>query len=123
MALMKKWYFLVPVLVFIAGVVFLQTRSRGALPPVQPTPTPLQNSNIDKVEYTCESGKTAFDSLNEKNQVKSTDSSLGKLVTAINGKEQGNGKYWLYSVDDKEATVGATAYNCQGGEKITWELK
>lgn len=93
---------------------------------VSPT-TDLQYSPSPSVQqvfrYECQSGKTAFDVLDEKFKVEFTESSFGKLVTSIDGKSQGDGKYWLYSINDKEATMGATAYTCNGSEEIKWELK
>lgn len=73
--------------------------------------------------YTCEGGKSAFDVLDDKAEIEFNESSFGRLVTAINNQKQGDNKYWLYSVDGKEATVGASMYICQGGEEIKWELK
>lgn len=73
--------------------------------------------------YECEAGKSAFEVLEEKAEVEFSESSFGKLVTSIDGKPQGDGKYWLYSVNDKEATVGASVYICNEGEEIKWELK
>jgi hypothetical protein len=85
------------------------------------TPSPKV---LATVTYSCQKAKTAFDLLAiNKHKVEFKQESFGKLVTSIDGKSQEDGKYWLYSIDDKEATVGADAYTCQGQEKITWELK
>lgn len=74
--------------------------------------------------YDCEQNKNVFDLLLQKaTSVKYESTSFGKMVTAINNSSQGNGKYWLYSIDNKEAAVGAESYKCQGKEKIKWELK
>lgn len=93
---------------------------------VQPT-TDMQYSPSPSIKevfsYECEANKTAFDVLDEKFEVEFSESSFGKLVTVIDGKSQGDGKYWLYSIDGKEATMGATAYICNGKEEIKWELK
>jgi len=90
---------------------------------VSPTPTIISES-INKIDYPCLKGKTAFDSLTENgNKMEFQQSSLGKMITSINGIPQGDGKYWQYSIDNKYAEVGADAYQCQGGEIITWELK
>lgn len=83
----------------------------------------LPNSNIQKVEYDCELGLSAFEILDQKYNIEAGDSNLGKFVTSIEGAKQGDGKYWLYSVDGKEATISASTYTCQGNEKIVWELK
>ncbi len=82
----------------------------------------VASSEQTSFSYNCEQGKSVFGVLDEKAEVEYSESSFGKLVTAINNTKQGNNKYWLYSVDDKEATVGATEYICQGDEAIKWEL-
>ncbi|MBI2011335.1 DUF4430 domain-containing protein [Candidatus Daviesbacteria bacterium] len=89
--------------------------------PVSVTPSAV---NKDLITYDCELGESAYDILSRKTKVKSEEHpSLGKLITAINGKEQGGGKYWTYLVDGKVGTVSASKYVCQGEEKITWELQ
>ncbi len=93
---------------------------------VQPEPTVEMTEKQDNsvVQYRCQPDKTAFELLTENNhQVDFDESSFGKLITSIDGRAQSDGKYWLYSVDDKEATVGAEAYHCQSTEQIKWELK
>jgi hypothetical protein len=91
---------------------------------VQPVANIQSSSSMKQAfRYECEKGKSAFDVLDEKANVQFSESSFGKLVTSIDGKAQGDGKYWLYSINDKEATVGATAYICNGNEAIKWELK
>ncbi|MBI3485435.1 DUF4430 domain-containing protein [Candidatus Daviesbacteria bacterium] len=94
------------------------------------SPQPISNSAQPKktdlssqVSYNCQAGKTAFEVLQDKNQVQFQGSSFGRMITAINGKNQGQGKYWLYFIDGKEASVSADAYLCQGNEQIKWELK
>ena len=90
---------------------------------ISPTPT-IVSESTNKISYTCLKGKTAFESLTESgNKIEFQPSSLGKMITSINGVPQGDGKYWQYSIDNKYAEVGADAYQCQGGEIITWELK
>lgn len=93
------------------------------------SPQPIVNSNQPKtaltsqISYNCQPGKTAFEVLQDKNQVQFQGSSFGRMITAINGKNQGQGKYWLYFIDGREASVSADAYLCQGSEQIQWELK
>jgi len=46
------------------------------------------------------------------------------MITQIgNLANQGNGKNWLYSVNDKTAEVGAGAYELADGDRILWEFK
>lgn len=48
---------------------------------------------------------------------------LGIFVNEINGFKDGDGKYWIYSVNGKEATIGISKYVLQDGDIINWELK
>ena len=122
---MKTKYLLISVLILTAilavfYIIFSRMQTEVQPSSNQYSPSPIV---LEKVSYQCEAGKSAFDVLDEKNEVEYSESSFGKLVTAINGKSQGEGKYWLYSIDEKEATVGANAYICIGKEEIKWELK
>ncbi len=119
---------LIVVLLLVAGFVFIKFLELGSTAPsskLQIFQTPSLSSTTKKeVSYNCQPGKTAFETLQENhNQVNYQGSSFGRMITGINGVSQGNGKYWLYSVDGKDATVSADAYICQGNEKIKWELK
>jgi hypothetical protein len=78
----------------------------------------------NSISYPCIAGLTAFAAMTKQGfEVDYTESSFGKLVNSINGVEPAGGKYWLYSIDGQEATVGADAYECEGDELIEWELK
>ncbi|MFA6251329.1 MAG: DUF4430 domain-containing protein [Candidatus Paceibacterota bacterium] len=48
---------------------------------------------------------------------------LGIFINEINGLKEGNGKYWLYYVNGKEASVGVSKYELESGDIINWELK
>ena len=76
-----------------------------------------------RVSYRCQTGATALEMLLTNYAAKLEETSLGTLVIDIDGVSQKDGKYWLYFVDDKEATIGAQAYICQDKEQIIWELK
>lgn len=77
-----------------------------------------------KISYQCEEGKTALDRLQSTaSDVKIRQFSFGSQVIAVNKVEQGRGKFWLYTVDGKDATVAADLYTCQDDEKIKWELR
>ena len=46
------------------------------------------------------------------------------LITAIGGLEnEGRGRNWLFSVNGKEADVGAGSYELQAGDSVLWEFK
>ncbi len=48
---------------------------------------------------------------------------LGIFIDEINGVKGGNGKYWIYFVNGKEASVGVSKYILDEGDIINWELK
>jgi hypothetical protein len=123
---MKSKYLFISVvvliLILVGGYTFRKVTSTEVISTKSVVPEqPSVEKNL--FNYKCEVGKSAFDVLNQKAKVEFSESSFGKLVTSIDGKSQGGGKYWLYSVDEKEATVGATAYICTGKEEIKWELR
>jgi|GEM_PF-943253 len=50
--------------------------------------------------------------------------SFGKLVEGIDGVTNGtDNKYWLYSVNNQEASVGAAEYILQPNDQMLWEFK
>jgi hypothetical protein len=123
---MKTRYLLLSVvilMVILAGWYIVKEKSTEEISNKDVVPSVLTVAPEGNFSYECQAGKSAFDVLDEKAEVEYDESSFGKLVTSIGGKSQGDGKYWLYSIEDKEATVGATAYICQGSEEIKWELK
>lgn len=107
------------ILLLIGAGVYLNQNNLG-----NPTDD-LQIDNLDTLfSYGCQKGKTALEMLYQRTDfVETEDSTLGKFVTSIGNTPQGNGKYWLYSIDGKEATISASSYICQNQEKIRWELK
>lgn len=46
--------------------------------------------------------------------------SLGNFVTEINGQYGTPGKYWIYYVNDKKASVGVSNYILKEGDIIKW---
>lgn len=48
---------------------------------------------------------------------------LGFLVTEIGSLRSGGGKYLLYYINGKEATVGVSAYALKDGDIIEWKLE
>lgn len=49
--------------------------------------------------------------------------SLGFLVNDIGNMKQENGKYLIYYINNKEASVGVSSYIPNDGDIIRWELK
>lgn len=49
--------------------------------------------------------------------------SLGIFINEINGVKGEKSKYWIYSVNGQEASVGVSKYVLKGGDVIKWELK
>lgn len=47
--------------------------------------------------------------------------SLGILIEEINGVKSGNGKYLIYYVNGKEASVGVSNYILKEGDSILWK--
>ncbi len=50
-------------------------------------------------------------------------SDLGIFIDEINGIKGVSGKYWVYSVNGKEASVSVSKYILKGGDNILWEQK
>ena len=46
---------------------------------------------------------------------------LGYFVEEINGVGGGQGKYWIYYVNGKEASVGIKDYVVKEGDIISWK--
>jgi hypothetical protein len=52
-----------------------------------------------------------------------TYSGLGFLVTSIGELQEGSGKYLIYYINGKEASVGVSSYVPKNGDVILWKLK
>ncbi|HAE36971.1 MAG: hypothetical protein UR85_C0009G0021 [Candidatus Nomurabacteria bacterium GW2011_GWF2_35_66] len=48
-------------------------------------------------------------------------SGLGSFITEINGVKGTPGKYWMYYVNDKLASVGVSQYILKDGDIINWK--
>jgi len=48
------------------------------------------------------------------------NASLGNFITEINGEYGTPGKYWIYYVNDKKASVGVSNYILKEGDIIKW---
>ncbi len=121
--------FIIITFIVLAGFLFLkqskvpQSQTETQLSSMSPVATASAVVNAS-INYLCSAGETVFEGLQSNaSDVQFKQYSFGKLVTSINGQEQGDNKYWLYKVDQKEASSSADTYRCKGGEQIFWELK
>lgn len=129
----KKAPFIFFLIIIFAGVLLFLNLSNSFLQNnfLQKNPLPDNAEEGQKLaedqiimEYDCEPGVSAYEVLEEKaSNIEFEGSSFGRMVTGINGINQGNGKYWLYLVNGKDATVSADSYICAEEEKIKWELR
>lgn len=86
-----------------------------------------------QVHYTAlpwQAGMTVVDALTAAQKhphgLKLTQKGKGAsaLITEIGGlKNEGSGKNWLFSVNGKEADVGAGGYELNAGDTVLWEFK
>lgn len=78
---------------------------------------------VEKELYIYE-GDTAYDMLaNSGLSFSHKEFSFGKQVTGINGINQTDDMFWIYYVNDQQATVGADGYVLQPEDVITWKLE
>jgi len=102
-----------------------------------PQTKPLDENNIKvsllvvdkRYEVNIKEDSSVFDAM-EKMQKENTDNlfnfkythnaSLGNFITEINGKYGTPGKYWIYYVNNKKASVGVSNYILKDGDIITW---
>ncbi len=105
------------------SVLFWQIRDAKPVNAPPSAPPATQQVKTENVTYQGEDGKTALELLKAHAQVETKTSSLGELVTAINGNDGGGTKFWLFYVNGVESQVGAGAYMTKTGETIEWKLK
>lgn len=48
-------------------------------------------------------------------------SSLGNFIDEINGVKGTPGRYWIYYINNKKATVGVSKYFVKNGDIISWK--
>lgn len=71
-------------------------------------------------ETEVQEGQSVLEALKENYEVVEE----GGLVSSIEGHEQveKESKYWLYTVNDKQPTVGASDYILEEGDEVKWSL-
>lgn len=76
-------------------------------------------------------GATVYDAMNSIQDAKENNfsfkakeySSLGIFIEEINGIKGIPGKYWIYYVNNIEASVGVSKYVLKSGDIISWKQK
>ena len=85
---------------------------------------------LDKTYKTnVKEGATVYDSMNNIQSVKENNfsfsgkeySGLGYFVDEINGIKGIPGKYWIYYINNKEASVSISKYILKSGDIISWK--
>lgn len=74
-------------------------------------------------------GSTAYDAMLAIQKTKASGFSfrsknygdLGHFVDEINGVKGTPGKYWIYYINNKKATLGASKYVLKEGDRISWK--
>lgn len=74
-------------------------------------------------------GSTAYDAMVAVQKVKANNFSfhsknygdLGNFVDEINGVKGTPGKYWIYYINNKKATLGVSKYVLKTGDRISWK--
>lgn len=74
-------------------------------------------------------GSTAYDAmvaLSKKKENKFSFHSkdygdLGNFIDEINGVKGTPGKYWIYYINNKKATLGVSKYVLKAGDRISWK--
>ncbi len=76
-------------------------------------------SNISK-EIKVEEGQNLLEIMKENYEVTAKDG----FISVIEGYEQNEkeGKYWLYTINGEQATVGAADYELEDKDVIVWNL-
>jgi hypothetical protein len=84
-----------------------------------------------KYEIEIKEGSTVYDAMKSIESVKDNNfsfktkeyPSLGIFVDGINGIMGKSGQYWIYYVNDKEASVSVSKYKINNGDVISWKYE
>ena len=124
-----------PIISLLIAVLLLAGPIAG-LPAAEPKPAVrlvVDYGDGVQVHYTAlpwQQGMTVVDALtaaqNHPHGLKLTQKGKGTstLITEIGGlKNEASGKNWLFSVNGKQAEVGAGGYELKAGDNVLWEFK
>ncbi len=76
-----------------------------------------------QISYHGQNGVTALRLLERYATVKVKYYSFGDFVTSINGTASSSSKYWIFYVNGKEASSGASIYVTNNNQLIMWRLE
>lgn len=66
-----------------------------------------------------EEGAILMDVLVDNYEIESTNDGF---ITSIEGIEQNDNKYWMYEVNDEQASVGASEFELKPGDDVVFDL-
>lgn len=80
----------------------------------------VAGEEVEDVELAVDNGVMLLDAMKENMIIEETDG----FINSINGVEQSekDNKFWIYTANDEEATVGANEYELLDGDQVVWEL-
>jgi len=80
----------------------------------------VAGEEIADVELAVDNGASLLDAMKENMIIEETDG----FINSINGVEQSekDNKFWIYTANDEQSTVGANEYELLDGDQVVWEL-
>ncbi|EAH2637953.1 DUF4430 domain-containing protein [Listeria monocytogenes] len=80
----------------------------------------VAGEEMNDVELAVDNGVILLDAMKENMKIEETDG----FINSINGVEQSEkeNKFWVYTVNDEQVTVGANEYELLDGDQVVWEL-
>ena len=81
---------------------------------------PSISSDSILIELAGVDSQTVFDLLRNSHQVEFKSSVMGVFVTAIDSIENGDGAYWMCSVNDSMPQIACDKYITKDGDVVKW---
>lgn len=80
----------------------------------------VSGEEMDNTELAVDNGVLLLDAMKENMEIEETDG----FISSINGVEQSEkeNKFWVYTVNNEQVTVGAGEYELLDGDQVVWEL-
>lgn len=80
----------------------------------------VSGEEMDNFELAVDNGVILLNAMKENIEIEETDG----FINSINGVEQSEkeNKFWVYTVNDEQVTVGAGEYELLDGDQVIWEL-